>query len=174
MGRERHRFARLGRAARQRFILSQIRGFLCLQHLPRRRRTKEETDCELLSDSSDVPRLTLEELLVLTCKCFLKYFTNDAQDMIDREFVFNTVVAEMHCPLNARSPYTIKKRFKVKMYDEDGKVHWKAQAKEHYSNQILGMYDASLSIEDNLILIQRFYDESKDKHQVSLRTLRKY
>jgi hypothetical protein len=105
----------------------------------------------------------------------LKYFTNDAQDTIDREFVFNTVVAEMHCPLNARSPYTIKKRFKVKKYDENGKrVHWKVQAKEYYSNQILGMYDASLSVEDNLILIQRFYEESKDKHQVSLRTLRKY
>jgi hypothetical protein len=85
------------------------------------------------------------------------------------------VVAEMHCPLNARSPYTIKKRFKVKKYDENGKrVHWKVQAKEYYSNQILGMYDASLSVEDNLILIQRFYEESKDKHQVSLRTLRKY
>lgn len=137
------------------------------------RRRKLTVNCSLIHQM--YPDCTLEELLVLTCKCFLKYFTNDAQDTIDREFVFNTVVAEMHCPLNARSPYTIKKRFKVKMYDEKGKrVHWKVQAKEYYSNQILGMYDASLSVEDNLILIQRYYDESKDKHQVSLRTLRRY
>ena len=36
------------------------------------------------------------------------------------------------------------------------------------------MYDSSLSIEDNHILIQQFYAQSKDKHQVSLRTLKKY
>ena len=137
------------------------------------RRKKLTVNCSLIHQM--YPDCSMEELLVLTCKCFLKYFTNDAQDTIDREFVFNTVVAEMHCPLSARSPYKIKKRFKVKKFDENGnRVHWKVQAKEHYSNQILGMYDASLSLEDNLILIQRFYAESKDKHQVSLRTLKKY
>ena len=62
-----------------------------------------------------------------------------------------------------------------KKYDEYGnRVHWKKQAKEYYSNQMLGMYDSALSIEDNHILIQRYYAESKDKHQVSLRTLKRY
>ena len=137
------------------------------------RRKKLTVNCSLLHQM--YPDCTLEELLVLTCKCFLKYFTNDAEDTIDREFIFNTVVAEMHNPLCARSPYTIKKRFKVKEYDENGKrVHWKRQAKEHYSNQMLSMYDCALSVEDNHILIQQYYAESKDKHQVSLRTLKKY
>jgi hypothetical protein len=137
------------------------------------RRKKLTVNCSLIHQR--YPDCTLEELLVLTCKCFLKYFTNDAEDTIDREFVFNTVAAEMHCPLCAKSPYTIKKRFKVRKYDEHGnRIHWKTQAKEHYTNQILGMYDASLSLEDNLILIQRFYAQSKDKHQVSPRTLKKY
>ncbi len=137
------------------------------------RRKKLTVNCSLIHQM--YPDCSLEELLVLTCKCFLKFFTNDAEDTIGREFVFNTVAAEMHYPLGAQSPYKIKKRFKVRKYDENGKrVHWKVQAKEHYSNQILGMYDASLSIEDNLILIQRFYDDSKDKHQVSPRTLRRY
>jgi len=137
------------------------------------RRKKLTVNCSLIHQM--YPDCSLEELLVLTCKCFLKYFTNDAEDTIDREFVFNTVAAEMHCPLCAKSPYTIKKRFKVRKYDENGnRIHWKTQAKEHYTNQILGMYDASLSLEDNLILIQRFYAESKDKHKVSPRTLKKY
>ena len=137
------------------------------------RRKKLTVNCSLIHQM--YPDCSLEELLVLTCKCFLKYFTNDAEDTIDREFVFNTVAAEMHCPLCAKSPYTIKKRFKVRKYDEHGnRIHWKTQAKEHYTNQILGMYDASISVEDNLILIQRFYAQSKDKHQVSPRTLKKY
>ena len=137
------------------------------------RRKKLTINCSLIHQM--YPDCTLEELLVLTCKCFLKYFTNDAVDTIDREFIFNTVVAEMHNPLCAYSPYTIKKRFKVKEYDENGKrVHWKRQAKEHYTNQILSMYDSALSVEDNLILIQQYYDASKDNHKVSLRTLKKY
>ena len=137
------------------------------------RRKKLTVNCSLIHQM--YPHCSLEELLVLTCKCFLKYFTNDAEDTIGREFVFNTVAAEMHCPLCAKSPYTIKKRFKVKKYDENGnRVHWKVQAKEYYSNQMLGMYDSALSVEDNLILIQQYYAASKDKHQVSLRTLRKY
>jgi hypothetical protein len=120
------------------------------------------------------PQCTLEELLALTTKCFLKYFSNDAEDTIPREFVFNVVAAEIKTPLNAKSPITIKKRFKIKKYENGKRVHWKKQAKEYYSNQMLGMYDSALSIEDNLILIQRYYAESKDKHQVSLRTLKKY
>ncbi len=137
------------------------------------RRKKLTVNCSLIHQM--YPDCTLEELLVLTTKCFLKYFSNDAEDTIPREFVFNVVVAEMKSPLNAKSPITIKKRFKVKKYDEYGnRVHWKKQAKEYYSNQILGIYDSALSIEDNLILIQRYYAESKDKHQVSLRTLKKY
>jgi hypothetical protein len=81
----------------------------------------------------------------------------------------------MHSPLCAYSPYTIRKRFKVKEYDENGKrLHWKRQAKEHYTNQMLSMYDSDLSVEDNLILIQQYYDASKDNHKVSLRTLKKY
>ena len=137
------------------------------------RRKKLTVNCSLIHQM--YPDCTLEELLVLTCKCFLKYFTNDAEDTIDREFVFNTVAAEMHSPLCAKSPYTIKKRFKVKKYDENGKrIHWKRQAKEYYSSQMLSMYDSALSVEDNLILIQKYYAESKDKHKVSLRTLKKY
>lgn len=137
------------------------------------RRKKLTVNCSLLHQM--YPDCTLEELLVLTTKCFLKYFSNDAEDTIPREFVFNVVAAEMRSPLNAKSPITIKKRFKVKKYDENGKrVHWKRQEKEHYTNEILGMYDASLSVEDNLILIQQYYASNKDKHQVSLCTLKKY
>jgi len=137
------------------------------------RRKKLTVNCSLIHQM--YPDCTLEELLVLTTKCFLKYFSNDAEDTIPREFVFNVVIAEMKSPLNAKSPITIKKRFKVKKYDEYGnRVHFKKQAKEYYSNQMLSMYDSALSIEDNLILIQRYYAESKDKHQVSLRTLKKY
>ena len=137
------------------------------------RRKKLTVNCSLIHQM--YPDATLEELLVLTTKCFLKYFSNDAEDTICREFVFNTVIAEMKSPLNATSPITIKKRFKVKKYDENGnRVHWKKQAKEHYSNQMLGMYDSTLSIEDNLILIQQYYAAGKDKHTVSLRTLRRY
>ena len=121
------------------------------------------------------PSATLEELLVLTTKCFLKYFSNDAEDTISREFVFKVVIAEMKSPLNATSPITVRKRFKVRKYDENGnRMHWKTQAKEYYSNQMLGMYDSALSIEDNLILIQQHYAASKDNHQVSLRTLKRY
>jgi hypothetical protein len=121
------------------------------------------------------PKCTLEELLVLTTKCFLKYFSNDAEDIIPREYVFNVVATEIKSPLNAKSPITIKKRFKEKIYDKFGnRVHWKKQSKEYYSNQILSMYDSSLSIEDNHILIQQYYAQSKDKHQVSLRTLKRY
>ena len=137
------------------------------------RRRKLTVNCSLIHQM--YPDCTLEELLVLTTKCFLKYYSNDAEDTIPREYVFNVVAAEMKSPLNAKSPITIKKRFKIKKYDENGKrVHWKKQAKEYYSNQILSMYDSSLSIEDNHILIQQFYAQSKDKHQVSLRTLKKY
>ena len=137
------------------------------------RRRKLTVNCSLIHQM--YPSATLEELLVLTTKCFLKYFSNDAEDTIPREFVFNTVIAEMKSPLNATSPITVRKRFKVRKYDENGnRMHWKTQAKEYYSNQMLGMYDSALSIEDNLILIQRYYAASKDKHQVSLRTLRRY
>lgn len=137
------------------------------------RRKKLTVNCSLIHQM--YPQCTLEELLALTTKCFLKYFSNDAEDTIPREYVFNVVAAEMKSPLNAKSPITIKKRFKIKKYDENGKrVHWKKQAKEYYSNQMLGMYDGALSIEDNHILIQQYYAQSKDKHQVSLRTLKKY
>jgi len=137
------------------------------------RRRKLTVNCSLIHQM--YPDCTLEELLVLTTKCFLKYYSNDAEDTIPREFVFNVVAAEMKAPLNAKSPITIKKRFKVKKYDEHGKrVHWKVQAKEYYSNQMIEMYDCSLSVEDNLILIQQYYAESKDKHHVSLRTLKRY
>lgn len=137
------------------------------------RRKKLTVNCSLLHQM--YPDCTLEELLVLTTKCFLKYFSNDAEDTIPREFVFNVVAAEMKSPLNAKSPITIKKRFKIKKYDENGKrVHWKTQAKEYYSNQMLSMYDSALSVEDNLILLKQYYATSKDNHQVSLCTLKKY
>ena len=136
------------------------------------RRRKLTVNCSLIHQM--YPQCTLEELLALTTKCFLKYFSNDAEDTIPREFVFNVVAAEIKTPLNAKSPITIKKRFKIKKYENGKRVHWKKQAKEYYSNQMLGMYDSALSIEDNLILIQRYYAESKDKHQVSFRTLKKY
>ncbi len=137
------------------------------------RRRKLTVNCSLIHQM--YPDATLEELLVLTTKCFLKYFSNDAEDTISREFVFKVVIAEMKSPLNATSPITVRKRFKVRKYDENGnRMHWKTQAKEYYSNQMLGMYDSALSIEDNLILIQRYYAANKDKHQVSLRTLKRY
>ena len=136
------------------------------------RRNKIIMNCSLIH--SIYPECTTKELLVLVCKMFLVLFTNDKEDTIDRKFIWKTVFNEMHEPKKVKSPYKIKKRFKKRLYDEGKPMHWKKQSRIHYMELALSLYDFSISIEDNLSLINNLLSKTKDDYRYTLSVLSNY
>ncbi len=137
------------------------------------RRKKIITNCSLLHQI--YPSCSLKELLVLTCQMFLLFFSNDKEDKIGRPFIWKTVINEWYEPMNAKTPYTIKKRFKFKLYDDEGKrIHWKKQSMIHYSELCLSMYDFSIPIEENLKALNEYLSTTKDDFRFSLSLIESY
>lgn len=141
-------------------------------HDGERRRKKIIINCSLIHQI--YPDCSLEELLVLTCQMFLLFFSNDREDRIGREFIWRTVINEWHCPFNAKTPFRIRKRFRTRLYEDGKPMHWKRQAKIHYSSLITSLYDFSISLESNLENLNVFFSESKDDYRVSESVLENY
>ena len=143
-------------------------------HNGEHRRKKIKVNCSLIHQI--YPQCSLLELLVLTIHMFLVLFSNDKEDKIGREFIWETVIKEWKEPLKAKSPIKIHKRFKKKLYDEYGnKIHYAKQKKEYYKALLLSLYDYSVSLEDNLININDYFsNKTIDNYQVKETILRKY
>lgn len=138
------------------------------------RRKKIKINCSIIHQI--YPDCSLIELLCLTIQMFLILFSNDKEDTIGREFIWETVIKEFKEPLYAKSPIRIKKRFKNKEYDSSGNIiHFSIQKKNHYKNLLLSMYDYALSLEDNLININNYLvNETIDSFRFTDRLIRKY
>lgn len=141
-------------------------------HNGEHRRKKIITNCSLLHQI--YPTCSLKELLVLTCQMFLLFFSNDKEDIIDRKFIYKTVINEWNEPMLAKSPFKIKKRFRNKLYEEGKRIHWKKQSMIHYNEMCLSMYDYSLSVEENLKAINDYLSTTKDDYRFTVSVIQNY
>ena len=136
------------------------------------RRKKIKCNCSLIHQI--YPTCSLKELLTLTTEMFLILFSNDKEDKISREFIFDTVIREYLFPLGVESPVKIKKRFKVKQYKDGKRIHWKVQSKNYYKDFLFNLFDFSLTVEQNKEIINSFLSKTMDDFRFNDRLIKKY